>query len=273
VKRPVAVVVVNAALLFGAVLALTPLAWMICASLMQPGEASEFPPPFFPSSPTLANYRDLFTRLSLGRALASSLIVSGATTLGVLFLNSMAGYAFAKLRFPGRNRLFGLLVAALVIPAQVSMLPLFLMLRSLKLVNTYAGAVLPGLAGIIGIFLIRQFAQSIPDDLIDAARLEGASEFRIYRTIVLPLLRPVLATLGIVTFLATWNDFVWPLVILTDESRYTLPVALATLVGEHVPDTELMMAGAVLTVLPVLLLFLALQRQYVEGITLGGVKE
>jgi multiple sugar transport system permease protein len=272
-KKPLATVVVNAALIYGAVLALTPLVWMICASLMQPGEASEFPPPFWPSHPTLANYRDLFTRLSLGRALLSSLIVSGATTLGVLLLNSMAGYAFAKLRFPGRDRLFGWLVAALVIPAQVSMLPLFLMLRSLKLVNTYAGAVLPGLAGIIGIFLIRQFAQSIPEDLIDAARLEGAGEFRIYRTIVLPLLRPVLATLGIVTFLATWNDFVWPLVILTDESRYTLPVALASLVGEHSADIELMMAGAVLTVLPVLLLFFALQKQYIEGITLGGVKE
>jgi multiple sugar transport system permease protein len=273
VKRPLATLLVNAALVFGAVLALTPLFWMVSASVMRPGEASEVPPPFLPSRPTLVNYRDLFMRLSLGRALASSLIVAGATTLGVLLLNSMAGYAFAKLRFPRRDRLFGALVGALVIPAQVSMLPLFLMLRSLGLVNTYAGAILPGLAGILGIFLIRQFARSIPDDFIDAARLEGAGEFRIYWTIVLPLLRPVLATLGIVTFLATWNDFVWPLVVLTDESRYTLPVALASLVGEHVPDTELMMAGAVLTVLPVLLLFLLLQRQYVEGITLGGVKE
>jgi len=266
-------ILVHAALLFGAVLALTPLVWMISASLMRPGEASEFPPPFFPSRATLGNYRDLFTRLSLGRAVANSLFVAVLTTLGVLFLNSMAGYAFAKLRFRGRNRLFAGLMAALVIPAPVAMLPLFLMLRSVGLVNTYVGAALPGLAGIIGIFLIRQFARSIPDDLINAARLEGASEFRIYWTIVLPLLRPVLATLGIVTFLATWNDFVWPLVILTDESRYTLPVALAGLVGEHSADTELMMAGAVLTVLPVLLLFLLLQRQYVEGITLGGVKE
>jgi multiple sugar transport system permease protein len=266
-------ILVHAALLFGAVLALTPLVWMISASLMRPGEASEFPPPFFPSRATFGNYRDLFTRLSLGRALANSLLVAVLTTLGVLFLNSMAGYAFAKLRFRGRDRLFAGLMAALVIPAPVAMLPLFLMLRSVGLVNTYVGAALPGLAGIIGIFLIRQFARSIPDDLLNAARLEGASEFRIYWTIVLPLLRPVLATLGIVTFLATWNDFVWPLVILTDESRYTLPVALAGLVGEHSADIELMMAGAVLTVLPVLLLFLLLQRQYVEGITLGGVKE
>jgi len=264
---------INAALLAGAAIALAPLVWMVSASLMRPGEASEFPPPFFPSHVTLSNYRDLFTRLSLGRAALNSLVISILATAGVLLLNSMAGYAFAKLRFPGRDRLFGGLMAALVIPAPVAMLPLFLMLRSVGLVNTYAGAAAPALAGIIGIFLIRQFARSIPDDLIHAARLEGAGEFRIYWSIVLPLLSPVLATLGIVTFLATWNDFVWPLVVLTDESRYTLPVALAGLVGEHSADIELMMAGAVLTVIPVLLLFLVLQRQYVEGITMGGVKE
>ena len=266
-------VLVPAALVAGSVLALTPLVWMVSASLMRPGEASEFPPPFWPSRPTLGNYVELFTRLSLGRALANSLLIASATTLGVLLLNSMAGYAFAKLRFGGRERLFRILVAALVIPAPVAMLPLFLMLRSVGLVNTYLGAILPGTAGILGIFLIRQFARSIPDDVLDAARLEGAGELRIYWTIVLPLLRPVLATLAIITFLATWNDFVWPLVVLTDESRYTLPVALASLVAEHVPDTELMMAGSVLTVLPVLLLFLLLQKQYIQGITLGGVKE
>ena len=133
--------------------------------------------------------------------------------------------------------------------------------------------VLPAASTILGVFLIRQFARGIPDDLLDAARLDGAGELKLYRKIVLPLLRPVLTTLAIVTFLATWNDFIWPLIVLTDERRYTLPVALASLVGEHVQDTELMMAGSVLTVLPVLLLFLLLQKQYIEGITLGGLKE
>jgi len=272
VTRRAASLLLHAALIAGAAAAAIPLLWMVAASLMQPGEANAFPPPFFPAHPTLSNYRSLFTRLALGRAFGNSLLIAGATTLAVLFLNSMAGYAFAKLRFGGRDRLFGFLVGALVIPAQVSMLPLFLMLRSAGLVNTYAGAILPGTAGILGIFLIRQFARSIPDDLIDAARLDGAGEFRVYWRIVLPLLKPVLATLGTITFLATWNDFVWPLVVLTDESRYTLPVALASLVGEHAQDTELMMAGSVLTVLPVLVLFLALQRYYIEGITLGSVK-
>jgi multiple sugar transport system permease protein len=190
-----------------------------------------------------------------------------------LLLNSMAGYAFAKLRFPGRNRLFGGLLTAMIIPTPIAMLPLFLLLRSLGLVNSYAGVVLPAAATILGVFLVRQFALGIPDDLIQSARLDGAGELTIYRKIVLPLLRPVLTTLGIVTFLATWNDFIWPLIVLTDERRYTLPVALASLVGEHALDTELMMAGSVLTVMPVLLLFLVLQRQYIEGIMLGGVKE
>jgi multiple sugar transport system permease protein len=273
VSRRTGSLLVQAALVAGAAIALTPLVWMISASLMPPGEASSTPPRFLPSQPTFGNYRDLFTRLSLGGAIGNSLLIATAATLGVMLLNSMAGYAFAKLRFRGRERVFAALMAALVIPAPVAMLPLFLMMRSAGLVNSYLGAALPPMAGIIGIFLVRQFARSIPDDLLDAARLEGAGEFWIYWRIVLPLLRPALATLAIVTFLATWNDFVWPLVILTDESRYTLPVALAGLVGEHSADLELMMAGSVLTVLPVLVLFLVLQRQYIEGITLGGVKE
>jgi len=266
-------ILLHAALGVIAVVSLIPLVWMVSASLMPSGEASEFPPPFFPSKPTFVHYGELFSRLSLGRAALNSFVVAVLGTAGVLLLNSMAGYAFAKLRFRGRDKLFRALLAALVIPAPVAILPLFLMLRSVGLVNTYVGAAAPTLAGIIGIFLVRQFARAIPDDLLNAARLEGASEFRIYRTIVLPLLSPVLATLGIITFLGTWNEFVWPLVVLTDESRYTLPVALANLVGEHSADIELMMAGAVLTVLPVLVLFLLLQRQYVEGITIGGVKE
>ena len=185
----------------------------------------------------------------------------------------MAGYAFAKLRFPGRDRLFRLLLLGMVIPVQIAMLPLFLLMRSLGLVNTYAGVVLPTAAGIFGIFLVRQFARSIPDELLDAARVDGASEWKIYRRLVLPLLKPVLVTLGVFMFLGTWNDFLWPLVVLTDDTKYTLPVALANLVGEHAQDTELMMAGSVLTVLPVLLVFLGLQRAYIEGITAGGIKE
>ena len=269
-KRPI---LLHAALLLGALVTVTPLAWMVAASFMPAGQANVYPPSFLPHGATLDNYRALFSRLNLGRYLLNSALLSTAVTLLSLLLNSMAGYAFAKLRFRGRGRLFGLLLAALVIPPQVGMLPLFLLLRWLGLINTYWGVILPAMASVYGIFLIRQYALSIPDELLDAARVDGAGELRIYWSVVLPLCKPILVSLAIFTFLATWNDFTWPLVVLTDSSMYTLPIALASLMGEHAVDTELMMAGAVLTVLPVLLVFIALQRYYIAGLMLGGVKE
>ncbi len=195
----------------------------------------------------------------------------GVTVLSLLF-NSMAGYAFARLRFSGRERIFGILLSALVIPAQVGMLPLFLLLKEMHLVNTYWGVIIPGLASVFGIFLIRQFMLSIPQELLEAARIDGAGELRIYWSIVMPLARPILATLAIFTFMSTWNDFMWPLIVLTDQSHYTLPVTIASLVGEHAQDVELMMAGSVVTVLPVLALFLFLQRYYIAGLMMGSVK-
>jgi multiple sugar transport system permease protein len=185
----------------------------------------------------------------------------------------MAGYALAKLRFAGRDRIFRFLIAGLVVPAQVAMIPLFLLLKKMGLINTYWAVILPASASIFGIFLIRQYALSIPDALLDAARIDGASEWRIFRTIILPLLRPILVTLGVFTFMATWNDFMWPLIALIDGDLRTLPVALANLSGEHVQDTELMMAGSVVTLLPVLVLFILVQRYYVAGIVAGSVKE
>jgi multiple sugar transport system permease protein len=265
-------VVVNALLIATALLTVIPLLWMVSASFMPTGEATIYPPRLLPSSVTLEHYRELFTRLNIGRAFFSSTVIAVGTTLLSLLLNSMAGYAFAKLRFGGRDRLFAVLVAALVIPTQVAMLPLFLMLKSVRLVNSYWGVILPSIATIFGIFLIRQFMLSIPDELLDAARIDGANEWRIYWNIILPLARPVLVTLAIFTFMSAWNDFMWPLIVLTDDAKYTLPVAVANLVGEHVQDTELMMASSVLTVLPVLLLFLALQRHYIAGIMMGSVK-
>lgn len=262
----------HGALILGAALTLAPLAWMVLASLMPTGQATTVPPGVVPDPPTLLQYRLLFERLDMGRYLLNSLLVAVLVTSLSLLVNSLAGYAFAKLRFAGRERLFGLLIALLVIPAQVTMLPLFLLLRQLGLVNSYLGVAIPGLASVFGIFLIRQYALSIPDELLDAARMDGAGEVRIYRSIVLPVLVPILVTLGIFTFMATWNDFLWPLIVLSDDSKYTLPVALAGLSGEHVQDIELMMAGSVVTVLPVMIVFLALQRYYVSGIMMGSIK-
>lgn len=252
---------------------LIPLLWMLSASFMPAGEANLYPPRLWPDRFTLEHYETLFTRLNLARYLLNSTLLALAVTLISLLINSMAGYAFAKLRFPGRGPIFRGLLAALVIPAQVSMLPLFLMLKQLGLINTYWGVIIPGMASIFGIFLIRQYALSIPDSLLDAARIDGASEFRIYWSVILPLCKPILVTLAIFTFMGTWNDFMWPLIVLTDHEMYTLPVALANLLGEHVQDTELMMAGSVLTILPVMLVFIVLQRQYIEGIMIGGIKE
>jgi len=260
------------ALVAGAVLSLIPLLWMVSASLMPTGEASTYPPRLFPHTVTFEHYRVLFTRLTVGRSLLNSTIIAVAITGLSLFINGAAGYAFAKIRFRGRNRTFYLLTLGLLIPTQVAMLPLFLMMKEMHLVNTYWGVIIPGLASIFGIFLVRQYALSIPDDLLDAARMDGASELRIFWSVVLPVIRPILATLSIWAFLAAWNDFLWPLVVLSDSRRYTLPVALAGLVGEHVQDTELMMAGAVVTVIPVLIVFLALQRYYIRGVTAGSVK-
>jgi multiple sugar transport system permease protein len=261
-----------AALALGSVIALGPLAWMLSASVMATGEASTYPPRFIPRSITFEHYRVLFTRLNVGHAFLNSVIIATSVTVLSLFVNAAAGYAFAKLRFRGRERTFRLLMLGLLIPTQVAMFPLFLLLKELHLVNTYWGVIIPGLASIFGIFLVRQYAMSIPDDLLDAARMDGASELRVFLSVVLPVIRPILATLSIWTFLATWNDFLWPLVVLSDDRHYTLPVALASLVGEHVQDTELMMAGSVVTVLPVLIVFLALQRYYISGVTAGSVK-
>ena len=262
----------NAALIVFGALSLIPLLWMVSASFMSTGEATTFPPPLVPARPTLSHYADLFGRLALGRYALNSAFIAVVTTLASLAINASAGYAFAKLRFRGRDMTFRTLIAGLAIPVQVAMLPLFLLVKALGLVNTYGGVIIPGLASIFGIFLVRQYALAIPDDLLDAARIDGAGEWRVFRSIALPAIRPVLATLALWTFLATWNDFMWPLIVLSDDRRYTLPVALAGLVGEHAQDVELMMAGAVVTVLPVLVLFLFLQRFFVEGVTEGAVK-
>jgi multiple sugar transport system permease protein len=218
-----------------AVLSVAPLLWMLSLSLMPTGEANAYPPRLVPSRVTLEHYRTLFTRLDMWHYVVNSALLAGSVTVISVFINGMAGYAFAKLRFAGRDGLYRVLAGAMVIPGQVTMLPLFLMVKELGLVNTYAG----------GIFLVRQYAFAIPEDLLDAARVDGASEWRIFRSVVVPVIRPILLTLAVFTFMGAWNDFLWPLIVLSNDARYTLPVALANLSLEHVQDTELMMAGGI----------------------------
>ncbi|MDP3377336.1 MAG: carbohydrate ABC transporter permease [Brevundimonas sp.] len=266
------VIALNVAVGFIALMVLFPLAWMVSVSFMQTGEAATFPPPLLPDSWTLEHYRTLFVTQGMGGYLWNSLALATMATILALSFTVPAGYAFAKLKFAGRDRLFQLLIGALVIPAQIGTLPLFLMLKSMGLVNTYAGALVPWLASIFGLFLVRQYALSIPDEMLEAARVDGASEGQIFRRVVLPTMQPIIVTLGLFVFLGSWNDFLWPLIILTDQSNYTLPVALAAMSREHVQDIEMMMAGSVITVAPVLILFLALQRYYIRGMLAGSVK-
>lgn len=279
--RKLRAVVANAAVVALVALTVAPLVYMVIVSFMPRGESGTLPIPLWPSRWSLENYHELLVRRQIDGAwfdyrilpaLKNSIGVAMLATLFGLLLTVPAGYAFAKLRFRGRKRLLKLLIAALVVPGQVAMLPLFLIFRHLGLVNSYAGVILPGLAGIFGVLFVRQATLAIPDELIDAARMDGASEMRIFRAIVLPLLTPVVVTLALFTFLASWNDFMWPLVVLADQQRYTLPVAVAAIAREHAADGELMMAASVVTTMPVLLIFLLLQRYYLTGLLGGGVK-
>jgi len=260
-------------LIITSLVTLVPFIWMLAASFMPDGDASVFPPTFIPGPFTITQYQVLFERLNVARNFFNSLFLSITVTFISLFFNSMAGYAFAKYKFKGKNQLFNILLSSMIIPSQVTMLPLFLMLKSIGLINTYMAIIIPGLANIFGIFLIRQYVMSIPDSLLEAAKMDGATDFQIYRRVIIPLATPILVTLAIFTFLGTWNDFLWPLIALTDNSMYTLPVSLANLMGEHTKDPELMMAGSVITIIPVIIVFLVLQKYYVRGIMMGSVKE
>ncbi|MCB0265543.1 MAG: carbohydrate ABC transporter permease [Calditrichaeota bacterium] len=272
-KNVLQVIVLHIVMTGFALVTLLPFFWMLSASLMQSGEASVFPPRFLPETITFNNYLQLYEKLNVTRFFLNSLILSVSVTVLSLFVNSMAGFAFAKYAFRGKKQIFAALISSMIIPGQVTMLPVFLLLNKMGLINTYFGVIIPGLASIFGIFLIRQYLQSVPDSLIEAARIDGANDFLIYRKIILPLAKPVLVTLALFTFMGTWNDFLWPLIVMTKESMYTLPVALANLLGEHVQDVEMMMAGSVITIIPVLIVFLVLQKYYLQGIMIGGVKE
>lgn len=266
-------ILLHAGMSFGLLITVLPFVWMVAASLMRSGEASQFPPHFWPEQPTLQQYVQLFERLRMGRYFLNSVILSASVTLVSLLVNAMAAFAFAKFSFRGKKPLFTFLLSTLFIPGQVTMLPVFLILKNMGLLNSYFGIILPGMASIFGIFLIRQYLLQLPDSLIEAARIDGASDFRIFLLIILPLAKPILVPLALFTFMGTWNDFLWPLIVLNRQDKYTLPVALANLMSEHAPDPELMMAGAVITLLPIVVLFLLLQKYYIQGIFMGGIKD
>jgi multiple sugar transport system permease protein len=252
---------------------LLPFFWMLSTSFKSGGGLFTYPPTWIPSEPTLEWYVQLIQEVNFLLHFRNSVFVSVCITVLSLFINSMAGYAFAKHRFRHREKLFSFLLATMMVPGQLTMIPVFLLLKKLGLLNSFMGLIIPVSANVFGIFLIRQFMISIPNDLIESARIDGCSEFRIYWSVVLPLCRPVLATLGIFTFMGSWNDFLWPLIVMVREEGYTLPVALANLNGQHPTDFGLLMAAAVLVVLPVVIVFLAAQKYVIQGIATTGLKE
>jgi multiple sugar transport system permease protein len=260
-------------LALGLLLLVGPFIWMVLGSFKTTGELRQVPPTWLPENPTLDNYRTLFERQNFGRFFLNSTIVAFFVTVGNVVFCSMLGYALAKLHFPGKRILFGVVLATLMVPGIVTFMPLFVLVSNLGLVNTHAGLILPFLAGAFGVFLMRQFIGGIPDELLDAARVDGAGEHYIFWRIVMPLCGPALATLTILTFLASWNSFLWPLVVATSQDMFTLPVAVAFLAtGQTETNVALLMAGSVVVILPVVLVFLALQRYFTQGIAMTGFK-
>ena len=256
----------------GAFLMVFPFVWMIIASLMTAGEIQMRPPVWLPASPQISNYSDLAQSIPIGRLYFNSLFTSGIIVLGVLLSSSLAGFAFANYRLPGRELLFYLILATMMIPFFVTLIPVFFIVRQLGWIDTYQGLVVPGLTSAYGIFLMRQFMVTVPDELIDAARIDGASEPMIYWRIVIPLVKPALATLGTFTFIGAWNNFLWPLLVLNSRELFTLPLGINSLRSLYADNTNLLMAGTAVAVLPMLLLFVFLQRYFIKGIALTGLK-
>jgi multiple sugar transport system permease protein len=264
---------IYALLVVGLLLMVGPFLWMLLGSLKPAAEFLVNPPTFLPREVTTDNYERLFNRLDFPRFFFNSSVVALAVTIGNIVFCPMLGYALAKLPWRGKRLIMGLVLATLMVPAGITLIPNFVLMRNLGLVNTYPGLILPFLVGPFGVFLTRQFMYGIPDELIEAARIDGANEWRIFWQVVLPIAAPVLATLGILTFLGSWNSFIYPLVMAQEPNMYTLPVALATFAtGQYQADHGMLMAGSVVLVLPVLIIFILFQRWITEGIATTGLK-
>ncbi|MBA2467897.1 MAG: carbohydrate ABC transporter permease [Chloroflexia bacterium] len=273
-------------LFVGSIIFVAPFVWMITASLQDVSDMFRWPPSWIPRSPNLDNYTAFFEQERIGRYFLNSAYVALAVTALQLFTSSLAAYTFAKRRFPGRDLLFMITLGTMMIPGQVTLIPNYVILKNIPFfggndalgsggsgwLDSYWGLIVPQAATAFGIFLMRQYMKSIPDDLLDAARVDGATEFRIYAQIVMPLCRPALAALGIFTFSYVWDDFFWPLIITSSEDLRTLPLGLALFVVRNRTAWDLLMAGSVITTIPVLVVFLAFQRHFIRGIAVTGMK-
>ena len=266
-------------LVLAALLMVAPFFWTVSTAFKPSADVFASPPKLIPDPATLKNFQDVFSLLPFNRYLLNSVIVTGSIVLLNVIFGTMAAYAFAKLRFPGRDLIFGVLLLTLMVPFQVNLIPLYSIMVRLKEAtgiigaDTYFGLVAPSAVQVFGIFLMRQFLRSIPNEILENARVDGASEWRILRSIVFPLAAPGMATLAIFTFVAAWNDFLWPLIVTSSDDMRTLPVGLALLARKNTVNWGQTMAGTVLAAGPMIVVFLVLQRRFIEGLTAGSVKD
>lgn len=255
-----------------AVIALIPFLWMISTSLKSRGALMSIPIEWIPAEPTLDGYAKVFSRFPFLRTIGNSLLISVAYTLITLISASMAAFAFAKLRFRGSGAILSVYIATMMIPTQVTMIPLFVVMNRLGLIDSYASVILPSMFKPFAVFLLVQQMKTIPNDYIDAARIDGAGFFQTYRKVALPLCIPTLATLAVTTFMESWNDYLWPLLMLTDRNKMTLPIALSTLNGQYSTEYNVLMAGSLISMIPIIIIYIAAQKQFKSGLMAGGIK-
>ncbi|MDX6230654.1 MAG: multiple sugar transport system permease protein [Frankiales bacterium] len=265
-------VLLYAVLVIAACATLLPFAWMLSASVRTQGDLTGHPTTLWPSHITWANYTSIWTQIPLRRQFINTAVFAISVAALSVAIDSMAGYALARFEFPGRTAVFVVVIMTMMLPIQVTLIPIFRLLVDLHWINTYQGLIVPRAADAFGIFLMRQFFLALPKDLEEAARIDGASEMRIFLRVMLPLAVPALLTLGLFNMLANWNDLLWPLIVTTDSNMQTLPAGLALFKGQHVTQYGLLMAGAVIALVPMLIAFLFVQRRFIEGIATTGIK-
>lgn len=270
--RQLRMLLLRLVLFIGSIAMVLPFYWMVLTSVKSKGEIVRIPPSLFPEELTLANYVEAWGRLNFPILLRNSIFLAVTLTFLLVLSSALAGYVFAKIRFPGREVLFVIVLSSMMIPFSVVMIPLFLLVVKFKLADSYWGIIVPGIFSSFGIFLMRQFMGNIPDELLDAARIDGASESRIFFSIVLSLSKSPIAALGILTFLGQWDSFLWPLIVLTREDLFTLPVGLALFNNRFYTEYGPLLAGSTIAVIPILIVFFSAQRMFMESVALQGMK-
>lgn len=255
-----------------AIVAMIPFLWMISTSLKSRGALMSIPVEWIPKEPSLVAYAKVFGKFHFFRTIGNSLLISVSYTLITLLSASMAAFAFAKMRFPFGNGIFKVYLATMMIPTQVTMIPLFVIMNKMGLINTYSSVILPSIFRPFAIFLLVQQIKTIPNGFIEAARIDGANLFQIYRKVLLPLCAPALATLAVTTFMESWNDYLWPLLMLTDSAKTTLPIALSTLNGQYATEYNVLMAGSLISMIPIIITYICAQKYFKNGLMDGGIK-